>query len=79
MQKNGLHATRNLAGSNGARRTPTPSPGRMTMMVRASLSIFVRLALLGCASLVPGAASAQDWPSKSVRIVTGFAAGVEKQ
>ena len=49
------------------------------MTVRASLSIFVGLALFGTALLVPLAASAQDWPSKPVRIVTGFAAGVEKQ
>jgi tripartite-type tricarboxylate transporter receptor subunit TctC len=45
------------------------------MTVRASLSIFVGLALFGPALLVPYAASAQDWPSKPVRIVTGFAAG----
>jgi tripartite-type tricarboxylate transporter receptor subunit TctC len=40
--------------------------------------MIVRLmtaALLGLAVLGPGAASAQDWPSKPVRIVTGFAAG----
>jgi hypothetical protein len=40
------------------------------MTVRASLSIVVGLALLSCASLVSGVASAQDWPSKPVRIVT---------
>lgn len=45
------------------------------MTVRASLSIVVGLALLSCASLVSGVALAQDWPSKPVRIVTGFAAG----
>ncbi len=32
-------------------------------------------ALIGLALLASGAASAQDWPSKPVRIVTGFAAG----
>src|SRR6478672_3793062 len=35
----------------------------------------VTAALLGLALLGSGAATAQDWPSKPVRIITGFAAG----
>jgi tripartite-type tricarboxylate transporter receptor subunit TctC len=40
--------------------------------------MFIRCiaaALIGAAALGGGAASAQDWPGKPVRIVTGFAAG----
>ena len=36
---------------------------------------LVTAALFGLAMLGPDAAFAQDWPSKPVRIVTGFAAG----
>ena len=35
----------------------------------------VTAALLGLALLGSGAATAQDWPSKPIRIITGFAAG----
>src|SRR6478736_7554787 len=45
------------------------------MTARASLSIFVGLALFGHVLLMPGGACAQDWPAKPVRIITGFAAG----
>jgi tripartite-type tricarboxylate transporter receptor subunit TctC len=40
------------------------------MIVRLMTAAFV-----GAAALVAGAANAQDWPSKPVRIVAGFAAG----
>jgi tripartite-type tricarboxylate transporter receptor subunit TctC len=40
------------------------------MMLRTTAAALVWLAMLGA-----GAASAQQWPSKPVRIVTGFAAG----
>ena len=36
---------------------------------------LMTMALIGVAALVAGQAQAQDWPSKPVRIVAGFAAG----
>jgi tripartite-type tricarboxylate transporter receptor subunit TctC len=36
---------------------------------------IVTTALAGLAMLGAGTASAQDWPTKPVRIITGFAAG----
>src|SRR6187200_3372430 len=44
--------------------------GRTGMTMRLVTTAFLGLAVLG-----PDAAFAQDWPSKPVRIVTGFAAG----
>jgi tripartite-type tricarboxylate transporter receptor subunit TctC len=45
------------------------------MIVRSMTAALLGLAALGLAALGSGTASAQDWPSKPVRIVTGFAAG----
>src|SRR6187401_2214185 len=70
-------ATRNRAGSDGARRKSGDNAGKaeQQMTARAGIPILVGLALLSLVLAVPRAASAQDWPSKPVRIVTGFAAG----
>ena len=45
------------------------------MVERSTTAMFLGAALIGLALPGSGAVSAQDWPAKPVRIVTGFAAG----
>jgi tripartite-type tricarboxylate transporter receptor subunit TctC len=39
----------------------------------------IRILLLLCAALAGGRASADDYPSKSIRLIVPFAAGVQPQ